>query len=1420
MEMYKILLLTVAVIAPVTSQNATDEPIFTIPQPEIIPNPAHKVLYSTEKVSLQCSVSESIPDLQYEWFKDSSPLNSPTDKSTITVNAGGTYECRAKKRSSVSDKSNPYSFTLQAIPTPKLTLEPKWTEIYPSEKVTLSCEIQGSSDTWTYRWFKNNEDLGETNPTLTITAKSSSDSGEYACKGKINGRSVITQQSNVFQLNVRDPLPKPRLTQTPDFQVIYTGEKLTFNCKSEVQSSGWEYLFFRNSNQIKTDTSANSFSVTSAQVQDSGKYWCQTKRITLTSGQSDERTVTVKDPPSVKVVSDWTDAFPGETVTLQCVIQDTSEKWTYTWFKDRNIVSSGPDTQINGNTLSISVKPGQSGTYTYVCQAELEGRSVKTKESSSHSFKVHESMPTITLKQDPEYPAIYTEEQVRFTCSITEQTSPSWTYQWKKDNTEVSSGGQTYTISSATMLHKGSYTCHISRNGVPFSSEPKKLTIIEPPQPQLSKEPQWDLFYPTEKVTLTCSINENPNDWEYEWYKNEIKLSKDNDISISEKTLSINSAKSSHSGSYTCKAKHLQRSPVTTKKSEALQLHISGSMPTISLKQDPEYPAIYTGEQVRLTCSITEQTSTQWTYQWKKDNTEVSSGGQTYTISSATMLHKGSYTCHISRNGVPFSSEPKQLTIIEPPQPQLSKEPQWDLFYPTEKVTLTCSINENPNDWEYEWYKNEIKLSKDNDISISEKTLSINSAKSSHSGSYTCKAKHLQRSPVTTKEAEALQLHISGSMPTISLKQDPEYPAIYTGEQVRFTCSITEQTSPPWTYQWKKDNTEVSSGSQTYTISSATMLHKGSYTCHISRNGVPFSSEPKNLTIIEPPQPQLSKEPQWDLFYPTEEVTLTCSINENPNDWEYEWYKNEMKLSKDNDISLSGKTLSINSAKSSHSGSYTCKAKHLQRSPVTTKEAEALQLHISDSTPEPDIRQDPSFEFFYTDEQVRLTCNMPGAAWEYHWYKDSETTELSTANKNYIINSASLHDTGEYYCKAKRRDFSINSGKMKVQVKEPPQPQLSKEPQWDLFYPIEKVILTCSINENPNDWEYEWYNNKIKLSKDNDISISGKTLSINFAKSSHSGNYKCKAKHLRRSPVTTKESEALHLNISVSTPKPVIQPEPSFEFFYTDERVQLTCDMPGAAWEYYWYKDSKTTKLSTVDKNYIINSASAHDAGDFYCEAKRRDFLIQSEGKKVQVKALSAASLNLVTELSDIIAGNILTLNCKVLDDKTWNYTWFENNQELNESSSTLKVKSTEETIKNEFKCRGKRTERPLYSYWSDPFMANNILFKRKILLAISGCFVCCIVILIIGCIVLKITRKPEKKEPVRDNLFISLADSKNQTTSPLMEYMESKPLEKESEEKEELQLDSISVTHVDGVIKGEDSPSAETNGLTSFKAS
>ncbi|XP_073731042.1 hemicentin-1 isoform X2 [Misgurnus anguillicaudatus] len=1220
MEMFKILLLTVAVIAPVTSQNATDEPIIAIPQPEIIPNPAHKVLYSTEQVSLQCSVSESIPDLQYEWFKDSSPLNPTNDKSIITVNAGGTYECRAKKGSSASDNSNPYSFTLQAIPTPKLTLEPKLTEIYPSEKVTLSCEIQGSSDTWSYRWFKNNEALGESKSLIEIKSATMDSSGDYTCEGFLTSR-VTTEKSTALTLKVKET-PIPKLTVSSAWTEFFPNEQITMQCGFESSSDGWSFDWTKNGKTIKTNP---TLTITAKNSSDSGQYACKGKlngRSVITQ-QSNvfQLNVTGTPIPKLTVSSAWTEFFPNEQITMQCGFGSSSDGWSFEWTKNGETIKTNP-------TLTITAK-SSSDSGQYACKGNLNGRSVITQQSNVFQLNVTET-PIPKLTADPTWKEFFPNEQITMQCGF-ESSSDGWSFEWTKNGTQINTN-PTLTITAISSSNSGQYACKGKLNGrsvITQQSNVFQLNITDIPVPKLTANPTWTEFFPNEQITMQCGFGSSTDGWSFEWTKNGTQINTN-----PTPTLTITATSSSDSGQYACKGKLNGRS-VTTQQSNLFQLNVRDLLPNPRLTQTPDFQVIYTGEKLTFNCTFEVQSSG-WEYLFFRDSKQINTdtSANSFSVTSAKVQDGGKYCCQTKRRTFTSDRSDERTVIVKDP-PSVKVVSDWTDAFPGETVTLQCVIQDISENWTYNWYKNGNIVSSVPDTQINGNTLSI-SVKPDQSGTYkyVCYAELEGRSVMTGKSSLHL-LKVYGSKPTISLDQDPKYPEIYTGEQVRLTCSIKEQTSPQWTYQWKKDNTVPdNSGSQTYTISSATMLHKGSYTCHISRNGVTFSSEPKKLTIIEPPQPTVSKEPQWELFYPTEKVTLTCLIDEKPDDWNYEWYRNGNKLSKDNDISLSGKTLTINSAKSSHTGNYTCQAKHKQRLPVTTKETEALHLNILGSTPEPTIRPEPSFEFFYTDEQVQLTCSMPGPAWEYHWYKDSKPTKTS-ANENYIINSASVHDTGEYHCKAKRRAFSI-----------------------------------------------------------------------------------------------------------------------------------------------------------------------------------------QSKGQKVQVKALSDTSLNLVTELSDIIAGNILTLNCEVLDDKTWNYTWFENNQELNESSSTLKVKSTEETIKNEFKCRGKRTERPLYSYWSEGFMANNILFKRKILLAISGCFVCCIVILIIGCIVLKVTRKPEKKEPVRDNLFISLADSKNQATSPLMEYIDSKPLEKESEEKEELQLDSISVTHVDGVIKGEDSPSAETNGLTSFKAS
>ncbi|XP_052396776.1 titin isoform X28 [Carassius gibelio] len=1898
MESFNILLLTVAVTVQVTSHDSTGEPPVQISKPKVTLNPSHAVLYSTETVTLHCEVPEALSGLQYDWYKNSADLSE--HQPSITARGSGKYECKAKKGTSESEISASYTLTLQDPPKAKLTVDPKWTEFFPSENIELKCEIEGGSSGWTFEWIKDTW-TSEGDSVRAITVKHP-DSGKYSCRGKLKNRQVTTQQSNAFQLNVKDlpepkiqsdwteafpgekvylecviqgvsenwnymwfkdsrrivssdetnintltlsvksshhgayecqgelqgrkvstarstqhlltvhELPQLKLSIESQWNMFYPTEKVTLKCSIDEESNKWGYEWFKNGGLLKKDKdisfSGNTLSISSAKAGHSGQYTCRGKHLTRTlvttreteavqlriqdikpkptitkhkwfelfyteervqlhcnmpgvgweyhwykgstlrithpeltidavslsdsgnyhckaqrgdfSVDSETLQVRVQKPPQPHIQSDWTEAFPGEKVSLQCVIRDVSENWNYTWFKDSSKIDSRAETNIKGNNLTLSVKSSHHGAYE--CQAELQERNVSTVRSKQHLLTVHGSQPTILLQQDPSHAEIYTGEQVKLTCSIQEKTS-KWQYFWQIDSQQVNTvNNPIYTIQNATLSQKGNYTCQVRRGEMTYANS-TILTIREPPKPNLSIESQWNMFYPTEKVTLKCSVDEESNKWGYEWFKNGGSLKDDKGISVSGNTLSISSAKAGHSGQYTCRGKHLTRTLVTTRETEAVQLRIQdikpkptitkhvwfelfyteervqlhcnmpgvgweyhwykgstlrithpeltidavslsdrgnyhckakrgdfsvdsetlqvrvqkppqphiqsdwteafpgekvslqcvirdvsenwnytwfkdsskidsraetniqgnnltlsvksshhgayecqaelqernvstvrskqhfltvhGSQPTILLQQDPSHPEMYNGEQVNLTCSIQEKTS-KWQYFWQRDSQQVNTvNNPIYTIQNATFSQKGNYTCQVRRGEMTYAKS-TILTIREPPQPHIQSD--WTEAFPGEKVSLQCVIRDVSENWNYTWFKDSSKIDSRAETNIQGNNLTL-SVKSSHHGAYECQAE-LQERNVSTVRSKQHFLTVHGSQPTILLQQDPSHPEIYTGEQVKLTCSIQEKTSK-WQYFWQIDSQQVSTVNNTtiYTIQNATLSQKGNYTCQVRRGEMTYANS-TILTIREPPKANMSIESQWNMFYPTEKVTLKCSVDEESNKWGYEWFKNGGSLKDDKGISVSRNTLSISSAKVGHSGQYTCRGKHLTRTLVTTRETEAVQLRIQDIKPKPNITKHVWFELFYTEERVQLKCNMTGVGWEYHWYKGST---LRITHPKLTIDAVSLSDSGNYHCKAKRGDFSVDSETLQVRVQKPPQPHiqsdwteafhgekvslqcviqdvsenwnytwfkdsskiisraetnikgnnltlsvksshhgayecqaelqernvstvrstqhlltvheppkpnLSIESQWNMFYPTEKVTLKCSVDEESNKWGYEWFKNGGSLKKVEDISFSGNTLSISSAKAGHSGQYTCRGKHLTRTLVTTRETEAVQLRIKDITPKPIIKKHEWFELFYTEERVKFDCNMSGVGWEYHWHKAAKPL---IKNSEFTIDAVSLTDTGDYHCKAQRGDFSVDSETLQVRVQARPPAFLSLKTELIDIMTGDV-TLRCNISDGRQWNYTWFMNGQQLNGSSDVLKVTGNEETIKSEFKCKGINTERPLYSALSDGFVANNIIFKRKILLAISGCLVCCIFILIIGCIILKITHKPEVKETPED-LFFSMTDSKNQIISPMKEYMDNRQTEleesqgkaelisdcasavhedsvikesqekaelisdcasavhedsviKESQEKAELISDCASAVHEDSVIKEEDTSATVANGLTSFK--
>ncbi|XP_039545769.1 basement membrane-specific heparan sulfate proteoglycan core protein-like [Pimephales promelas] len=639
--------------------------------------------------------------------------------------------------------------------------------------------------------------------------------------------------------------------------------------------------------------------------------------------------------------------------------------------------------------------------------------------------------------------------------------------------------------------------------------------------------------------------------------------------------------------------------------------------------------------------------------------------------------------------------------------------------------------------------------------------------------------------------------------PTISL--NPTHNVLYSTETVTLHCEVPKGASE-LQYDWYKDSAKLETDHQ----SRINVTNGGIYKCKAKTgSSESIESDGYKVTLEDLPEAQVTSD--WTEAFPGEKVSLQCVIPKSEN-WMYMWYQGSEKIDPTDETIIKDNTLTL-SVKSSHEGQYACQAELKDRTVKTAKSKTHL-LTVHGSKPTVLLKQDPSYQEIYTGERVELTCSIKQktSKWEFKWQKDSVQVNNQDSH---TIRNATLDHHGEYTCNITRREMTfVNS--TKLNIREPPQPKLSIGSQWKNFYPNEKVTLKCSIDGDSNEWAYEWFKDGTPLSANKDFSFSGNTLSISSAKASQSGQYSCRGKHLKRTPVTTKQADALKLHIHDNTPKPDIRKDEWFDSFYTGEKIQLGCNMSGDGWQYDWYKGSKHWSR---DPTFTINVLSLSDTGDYHCTAKRGDFPVNSESFQVQVEARPPAVLNMETELSDIMAGNILTLRCNVSDGRQWSYAWFENEQRLNESSDVFKVAATEKNIKSEFKCKGIRTERPLYSALSEGFTANNIILKRKILLAISGCVVCCIVILIIGCLVLRITRKPEKKETVPEDLFFSMADSKNQTALPMEEYKGyNSPTEMEECEEKELLTDRVSDVHVDGVIKDEDSPAAEANGLTSFK--
>ncbi|CAI5647596.1 unnamed protein product [Oreochromis niloticus] len=1001
--------------------------------------------------------------------------------------------------------------------------------------------------------------------------------------------------------------------------------------------------------------------------------------------------------------------------------------------------------------------------------------------------------PVPVLEQTPSSSDFFSSEKVVLECKAT--SSSELIFTWKKNGSPLGSGPDlsqypdksVLTITSASPQDSGNYTCVVEGKKKPSQTKesgPVNIQVNEIPVPTITETPKWAHVFPTESVKFKCGIGPDSHNWIYTWYRDGTQVNADGTVSFNTNGagLSISSASAGHTGKYNCSGK-IQNRAVTSQTSSEVSLTVYAEKPTLTLTRDPDYDVMFAGEAVNFSCAISVQS--EWTYLWYKDGSEVTGSSDKLVVQIRGTADGGSYTCNATRGQNPTfitdSSVPKQLKVQEnKPKPSMTQQPDAKKLYVGENVSFECKV-ENSDGWSYDWYKDGAS------ILTNSNSLKMERLDLSKEGVYKCKAKR-DKTGFNTEFSDQRTLQIS-EIPVPTLKLVTKWPDVFPTENVNMRCEM-QTDSADWTYAFYRDGTKVqdynsATDTRSLSITSASASDRGNYSCSGKlkiRDVYSITSSPLKLNVYaQKPTLTLTRDPEYDVMFAGEAVTFSCAISV-PSEWKYLWYKDNSQVTGSSDKL----TVQINGT--ADEGSYTCKATRGQNPAFITDSSGAKQLKVQAQKPTLTLTRDPEYNVMFAGEAVTFSCAISvQSEWTYLWYKDGN--QITESSDKLVVQIRGTADGGSYTCKATRgqnptfiTDLS-GAKQLKVQA-EKPTLTLTRDPNYDVMFAGESVNFSCAISVH-SEWKYLWYKDGSQVTGSSD------KLTVQINGTADGGSYTCKATRGQNPAFITDLSAAKQLKVQDAKPTVTLEQNPAHNLMHSEDSVSFNCHVNvSSGWEYLWYKDDK--ELVLPGNNYNITSVTTKDSGSYKCKVSRGTEISKlSNIVKLKVEERPKASIVLLTGWSDVFSTDSLILLCEVKESThNWtNYTWLKEEGKIDSFSEKHAVTPSNDPDQSTYTCRAHADERPLYSKSSDSFKTKNLLLKRRVLLSISGCIVFGIAAVFIGCVALRVFRKPNGRDDKMEevNLFPTMAELKiTDVPCPLVEYITDASLNAPAKEEEE----------------------------------
>ena len=482
----------------------------TVEKPVISTQPANQSAVVGQSATFTVTATGGAT-LTYQWKKNGTDISGATS-STYTTPATSSADNGAIFLVSVSNSagtvtSNSATLAVTAAPVaPSISTQPVNQSVVVGQSATFTVVATGGA-TLIYQWKKNGTDIsGATSSTYTTPATAIGDSGAVFTVVVSNAAGSVT--STEATLTVTAEAVKPSITGQPYAKPVTAGQTATFT----VEATGTlplRYQWKKNGTDIG-DATSSTYTTPVTSLADSGTEYSVVVSNELGTATSSVGILTVTSVPIISTQPAAQTLTAGETATFSVTAAGTAPL-RYQWKKG--------GTDISGATTSSYTTPATSLADSGTAYSVVVSNELGTATSDAVILTVTMA-PVITTQ-----PVANTVNPgATATFSVTATGTAPFSYQWKKNGTDISGAtSSTYTTPATSSANNNeSFTVVVTNSHGSATSNAAILSVNVPAA--ITTHPAAQTAYTS--LTATFSVTATGTaPLIYQWKKNGTDIS-------------------------------------------------------------------------------------------------------------------------------------------------------------------------------------------------------------------------------------------------------------------------------------------------------------------------------------------------------------------------------------------------------------------------------------------------------------------------------------------------------------------------------------------------------------------------------------------------------------------------------------------------------------------------------------------------------------------------------------------------------------------------------------------------------------------------------------------------------------------------------------------------------------------------------